>query len=387
MKTRACATALLLSFSFSVLPVGPALGQDKDAVTEMARRRFQEGVKFFDAKQFEEARAAFLQAYALKHHPAVLLNLAQSELRSNHPVDAARHFSQFMREGTQATPSQRTEAEKGLATARNKIGRIQISVNATGAEVIVDNESVGTAPLPEAVDVAPGTHSVEAKMGGRTATSSVTVTAGKVATTSLSLEGGGTATTEPGPFPPASPAGSTKPATPEAEPPKDPSADSSALANADSGISVSTGGRQPFFKWLFTTPTGLTGFGATVLGLGTFGIAGISSMRAQDNADFVQRKIIEEGKTAAPGRENLCGDPVPAKFVNACNILRDNLDKRDTDRTIAGIGLAVGVVGVGVTVVGYMLSSKKGPEAAASRTALTPYYGPHQAGLVASGSF
>ena len=56
----------------------------------MARRRFQEGVKFFDQKKFEEARAAFLQAYALKHHPAVLLNLAQSEIRSGHPLEAAR---------------------------------------------------------------------------------------------------------------------------------------------------------------------------------------------------------------------------------------------------------------------------------------------------------
>ena len=85
MRTRACLATLLLAAAGLVADIGPAKAQEKDAVTEMARRRFQEGVKFFDQKKFEEARAAFLQAYALKHHPAVLLNLAQSEIRSGHP--------------------------------------------------------------------------------------------------------------------------------------------------------------------------------------------------------------------------------------------------------------------------------------------------------------
>ena len=49
-----------------------------DATIEMARQRFREGVQFYDQHQFEKARLAFLQEYALKPHPAVLLNLAQS---------------------------------------------------------------------------------------------------------------------------------------------------------------------------------------------------------------------------------------------------------------------------------------------------------------------
>ncbi|HEY3236709.1 MAG TPA: hypothetical protein VGJ84_18470, partial [Polyangiaceae bacterium] len=35
---------------------------EEDASLEMARERFQEGVKFFDQKQYDKARAAFLQA-------------------------------------------------------------------------------------------------------------------------------------------------------------------------------------------------------------------------------------------------------------------------------------------------------------------------------------
>ena len=80
----------------------PVFAQD-DATIQMARERFQEGVKYYDAKQYDKARAAFLQAYALKKHPAVLLNLAQSELRSGHEADAAKHFAQYLRENKEAS--------------------------------------------------------------------------------------------------------------------------------------------------------------------------------------------------------------------------------------------------------------------------------------------
>ena len=68
-------------------------------------RLFQEGVTFYDAKDYEKARAAFLQAYALKKHPSVLLNLAQSELRSGHEADAAQHFDQYLRENLSDPPA------------------------------------------------------------------------------------------------------------------------------------------------------------------------------------------------------------------------------------------------------------------------------------------
>ena len=97
MRNRACLTALLVVVSQALVPVSPAHAQDEDAVTDMARRRFQEGVKFFDQKRYDEARAAFLQAYALKHHPAVLLNLAQSEIRSGHPVEGLATFGVLAR--------------------------------------------------------------------------------------------------------------------------------------------------------------------------------------------------------------------------------------------------------------------------------------------------
>src|SRR6266566_6478041 len=142
MRTRACLATLMLAAASVAVVVPDAHAQEKDAVVEMARRRFLEGVKFFDQKRYEEARAAFLQAYALKRHPAVLLNLAQSEIRSGHPLEAARHFSGYLRESANTSPAERAEAEKGLASARTKVGRIHVAAPA-GAEVVLDGELIG----------------------------------------------------------------------------------------------------------------------------------------------------------------------------------------------------------------------------------------------------
>ncbi len=129
--------------------------------TATARVRFQEGVELYDKGQYEKARAAFLQAWALKQHPAILLNLAQSSLRSNRPAEAARWFQQLLRDSQGITPAQKIEAEKGLAEARTKDGRLDVQT-AAGAEVFVDNERIGVAPL-EPIDVEAGAHTVRVK--------------------------------------------------------------------------------------------------------------------------------------------------------------------------------------------------------------------------------
>ena len=88
------------------LVASPVARADEDpTTTAAARERFKEGVAYFDKKDFEKARAAFLQAYALKKHPAVLLNLAQSEVRSGHERDEMRivHLAHLVR----AAPSLR----------------------------------------------------------------------------------------------------------------------------------------------------------------------------------------------------------------------------------------------------------------------------------------
>jgi hypothetical protein len=370
-KRHSVAVLLLLSTSMPQW----AVAQDKDPVTETARRRFQEGVRFYDEKRFEEARAAFLQAYALKHHPAVLLNLAQSELRGNHALEAARHFASYLRESTSASASERAEAEKGLAAARAKIGRLQITVSTNGADVLVDNEPVGQSPLNDAVDVSPGAHAVEARFAGRSATAGATATAGKATPVSLSFEA---------PPPPSGPPTTVvQQANTAAEVPA-PRPEEVVAPSAPSPPVASSDTHEAFFTWLGHSSVGLTGLGVTAIGLGLFAGFGVAGMKAADNADNVAAKIAEHGMQTGANRSDLCADPIEETYQLPCETLRDNMDKRDTDQVIATFGLVAAGVGLTTTVTAYFLTRKSGEP---PTTSLTPIIGPRTTGIAIGGTF
>ncbi len=153
----------------------------EDPTTEAARARFKEGVGFYDKGQFEQARASFLQAYALKKHPAVLLNLAWSSLKSGHVLEAEHFFKQFLNESKDITDKQRADANDGLNQTHAKLGRIDVAA-AAGTEVTVDGEKAGTTPLSDPILVEPGAHTVKFKgADAATDTDSVTVLAGEKA--------------------------------------------------------------------------------------------------------------------------------------------------------------------------------------------------------------
>lgn len=380
MRIRAysLAYALLLSGS-SVATLStstPAAAQTADAMTEMARQRFQEGVTFYDAKDYEKARAAFLQAYALKKHPSVLLNLAQSELRSGHEADAAQHFDQYLRENPAATPAERGEAEKGLAAARARVAEVTVSAPA-GAQIFVDGEPVGAAPLPGPVFLPPGNHKLEARKDGATGASDVVAAAGAKSTAALSF--GET----PAAGPVATP-GTGEPGAPGPTPPGD-----------GGGLSVDTKDpREPFLDWYFRGPVSWIGTGAFGVGL----IGGIafaaSSSASYSSADDVKAKILAEGDkrgTSAPCSPT-SGDF--AHFRDACATYQDNVDAGDSKKTVATVGFVLAGLGAATVVGGYFLTAKKVPAEGApqakrpkSTTVASPVLTDNFKGFALSGSF
>ncbi len=409
MRTRLCLASLLLAAAGFAVSAPSARADDKDTVTEMARRRFQEGVKFFDQKRYEEARAAFLQAYALKHHPAVLLNLAQSENRSGHPLEAARHFSSYLRESVGSPASERNDAEKGLAAARTKLGRIHLTVT-SGAEVLVDGEPVGTAPFAEAVDAAPGTHLLEAKLGGKSTSASVSVQVGKSSNATLTLESGGAAILAPVPAPtPAAPPAASPPMPPPSEsaekPPVEPSKEG--MPAGEPAMQVSTEGREPFFVWLGHNGVGIAGIAATVIGAGVGATFALAANKASNNVDSVDTQIRgEAARIKIMDTNGLCSDPAAKvksmgstfematpseqsaetqRFQQACSLLSDNTDKRKQDRIYATAGFVLAGVGLTATVAAYFLTSHG--SAPSTQALVVPVIGPGQTGLAVMGSF
>lgn len=387
MKTRYVAAILLFAFLPTTVPVR-ALAQD-DPVTTAARARFKEGVDAYDKGRYEEARLAFLQAYALKKHPAVLLNLAQSTLRAGHALEAAKYFQQFLKEAQNVTPAQKKDAETGLTESRAKLGRIEI-VAPSGTEITLDDkEKVGTAPITEPVDVEPGTHTL------KSSTESVRVTA--VAGQKVEARFGGAAATPPAIVPVPTPTPSSSSPPPIAS---DPNAGTAPPPNANN---VTVGADRTKRTDLLAPPESMTpvyiGLGVAAAGLVTAIVFAAFKADAQSKADGVANDIRSAAARENPPRApaGICSDPtasIQQRYGNACRTLRDNNDKVDTNAAIANVSL--GVMGAGlVFAAGWYLFAPKKSESTSTATAagtvrspaITPFYGYGNAGLTFSGSF
>lgn len=389
-----CAVLLCAASSFAAPPARTA---DDDNTVAMARERFKEGVAYFDQKQYDKARLAFLQAYALKKHPAVLLNLAQSELRSGHEVDAAKHFSIFLRESTTASESERQAAEAGLNATKSTVALLDVNVDESGTEIYIDGSLEGISPLPGALYVTPGAHSVEARKGSKSKTQQITTSAGRQFMAELSF-GAKTLPSEP-----ALAAGSARNATPNEE---------QSPAPETTPPEPSGAGRKPFFKWLVSSPVGIVGLGLTGVGLGGgIGFA-VASKKSYDNADSVAAQIThaasQDSMMANPDTRDLCNNPSawlmkqpspPADIAGragqynaACSKYQDNVDSGDQLKTWSTIGFVTGGVAAVGTVILYFVdpnAKESSGEARGerSRVALVPSVGPGQTGLTVIGSF
>jgi hypothetical protein len=154
-------------FALAFVVALPSSAEPATEQVKVARKRFQEGVAAADARNYEAARLAFQQAYALKPHPSVLRNLGQAELKTGHYLDAARHLSTFIRDTTFGTPAERESAKKSLAEAETKIGKLLLEVDVAGAEIAVDGEMSGRSPLgADPIYVEPGQRVVRVQKDG-----------------------------------------------------------------------------------------------------------------------------------------------------------------------------------------------------------------------------
>ena len=367
MKTSRIAAGVLVAFLSSSVPQ-LAAAQD-DPVTVQARARFKEGVDFYDKGQFENARLAFLQAYALKKHPAVLLNLAQSSAKAGHPLEAAKYFQQFLKESTSASPQQRADAESGLVEVRQKLGRIDI-VAPAGTEITLDEKDrLGTAPFNEPVDVEPGAHSLRAP----NETVRVTASAGQKVQARF---GGGVQPVSPVPVAPAPGPVTAPPASPPA------AADTSTQPDADLG-----NGKQPLPMW-----PGYVGIG--VAGAGLIGVIlfAVFKADAQSKADGVAGEIRNAANKRGISSVGVCTSTNPSiqkDFSGACATLKQNNNKVDTNATIANVSGVVMGVGAAFAITWLItvpiVNHKRNKSA--ELPVITPYAGYGNGGFTVSGTF
>jgi hypothetical protein len=228
LRSVALITAASLLFSTTARgadPTGPAGGAKgsghastaSDAARLDAEKRLDEGLDRYGKGDFEGARLAFAQAYAVLTSLDLLYNLMRSEVKAGHPLEALVHIHQMLRD-PKATTEDHAKAERLLEEANRVTGHVAVEAP-EGAEILLDRVPSGEAPIRDAYDVVPGKHVVEAKINGTTRVIEVDAPAGQIVTARFATATGSAPTvTAPTPVSNTAPVPTPPPPPPPVKP-------------------------------------------------------------------------------------------------------------------------------------------------------------------------
>ena len=136
-------------------------------VRDSADEWFDKGSSAYDAHRLKDAEIAFLEAWKLKKTPDIAANLGQVESELGKHRQAATFFSYAVKNAA-PTDSQeaRRDVKQRLDDERKLVGLVHVRVNVVGANVLLNGESLGTAPLADDVFAEPGSVTFTAKLAG-----------------------------------------------------------------------------------------------------------------------------------------------------------------------------------------------------------------------------
>jgi hypothetical protein len=162
-----------------LLAASAAHGQSGGSTREEALVRFQRGVTLYNEGDFRAALIEFKRAYEVAPNYRVLFNLGQSSMELQDYAAALRFFESYLSEGgKEIPPDRRTVAEAEVKKLQSRVARLTVKVNLDGAEVLIDDVSVGVSPLKEPVLVSAGRRKVSAQRAGIPAMSRIVDLAG-----------------------------------------------------------------------------------------------------------------------------------------------------------------------------------------------------------------
>lgn len=141
----------------------PALGVEN----EKALQTFREGIAAFDRRDFEAARVAFLQTFALKPTAAVVRrNLGLAEIYSGHYLEGARRLGRVIHTTDEGSIEDRARMVESLKKAEAHLERVTVEVNVEGAAIQIGGVELGASPLPFAWYLEPGAYDVRVTKPG-----------------------------------------------------------------------------------------------------------------------------------------------------------------------------------------------------------------------------
>lgn len=145
----------------------PAESQPSEEDVRAARTRYNRAIRLYRQRAYESALAEFQKAYELAPSFRIHYNIAQVHQELGDHAAAMRSLHAYLRDGGDELNVQKRErAQEQIASLRSKVAQLVIEVNVEGAEVAVDDEVVGHAPVAEKVWVNRGPRKVRATYPG-----------------------------------------------------------------------------------------------------------------------------------------------------------------------------------------------------------------------------
>jgi hypothetical protein len=309
----------------------PAWGAGPEAPKALLR----EGAERFKAHDYEAARAAFARAYVLDAAAGTLLNLALAELHADRPLEAVRHFREYLQTPGESLEKIEAVRTKWLPRAEAQIGELRV-VAPAGAEIAVDGQPAPLDPSTGVTEVTIGDHVVHVHAGERDALEPVQVKAAERVTIALLMDDVAPA-----------PAVALVPSAPNDAP------------------------RPPAGKVATVSGLGIGGLALAGLGVGF-------ALTSQQDGSHVSALRASLGAT--------CGGASPA---SACTQVThdESIQRRDAELATA-LYVGAGVLGVAALSTWVLWPTPSRPSAAGTRALqLLPTAGDRRAGCVLRGTW
>jgi hypothetical protein len=159
------------------------------SLTGPARDDYEAARTLFAHDDYAGAAVKFQSAYDRSHDPRLLWNIASCEHKLRRYARARVLLERYLDEGGDAlTEQDRRDTEGVLRTIAPFISTVRLTASPEGADVVVDGETVGSAPLPKPLYVELGKHElVVRKDGFRPESRSIVASGGDTMLVSVTL--------------------------------------------------------------------------------------------------------------------------------------------------------------------------------------------------------
>jgi hypothetical protein len=161
---------VLLAFgAFAALaPSGAAFAEDADARVA-AKERLEKGADLLVTHAYARALDEFEDAYRIFPSPKIFFDVGLANAGLGRNPDALRAFQRFLIEAGDASADSITRAKAQIQLLLPKVAVVDIVCPKAGLEIVVDDRSVGRAPLAAPLYLDPGSHRLLAKENDATA--------------------------------------------------------------------------------------------------------------------------------------------------------------------------------------------------------------------------